>query len=535
MPYPPDFDASLSALEASRPTRLQQDIPRLGRADKHALLEAHHPDFRPAASGVLRVGINAGDRAPRELVALIESPSRLDPGEFDLQPVDHQVDVLVIGAGGAGSAAALAAHQNGASVLLATKLRYGDSNTIMAEGGIAAATRPDDSPLLHYADTMRGGRFENVPELVETLVLEAPLVVRWLEEMGVLFDRREDHTILTHTPGGHSRPRSHSCRDLTGLELMRVLRDEIRATDIRVLEYCPAVELLVDAEGRCAGSVLLDLDTMRYLVVWARQTILATGGIGRLHVQGFPTSNHYGATADGLVMAYRAGAKLAFLDSIQYHPTGVVWPEQMLGLLVTEHLRAKDAQLVNARGERFINELETRDTVAAAIIRECQARGNGIRTPGGSEGVWLDTPLINTLHGTGTFEHQFAGIQTRFRRFGIDPAREPILVFPTQHYHNGGVLIDTYGRTSVPHLYAVGEVCGGVHGRNRLGANSLVDLFVFGRRAGAHAAACAGEAVGTPTLAHVRAYNVALAEWGEAGAHPAPILLPDYRPPARWV
>jgi len=535
VPYPPAFDASLAALEASRPARLEQHIPRLSPAAKQALLEAHHPDFRPTVSRLLRVGVNAGDRAPRELVALLESPARLAPDALDLQPVDYEVDVLVIGAGGAGSAAALIAYQNGASVLLATKLRHGDSNTIMAEGGIAAATRPDDSPLLHYADTMKGGRFENVPELVETLVLEAPLVVRWLEEMGVLFDRREDHTILTHAPGGHSRPRSHSCRDLTGLELMRVLRDEIRAAGIRVLEYCPAVELLTDAEGRCAGAVLLDLDTMRYLVVWARQTILATGGVGRLHIQGFPTSNHYGATADGLVIAYRAGARLAFLDSIQYHPTGVVWPEQMFGLLVTEHLRAKGAQLVNAQGERFVNELETRDTVAAAIIRECQARGNGVRTPGGSEGVWLDTPLINALHGSGTFEHQFAGIQARFRRFGINPAREPILVFPTQHYHNGGVLIDAFGRTGVPHLYAVGEVCGGVHGRNRLGANSLVDLFVFGRRAGAHAASCAQEAVGAPSLAHVRAYNAVLTELSEGDAQPAPILLPDYRPPARWA
>jgi succinate dehydrogenase / fumarate reductase flavoprotein subunit len=532
LPYPSDFDPSLAALDSSRPARRAQEIARLGLDEKQALLEAHHPDFRPHASGRLRVGPNAGDRAPRELVALMESPSRLDPEAFPVEPVDAYVDVLVIGGGGAGSAAALAAHQAGAAVLLTTKLRYGDSNTIMAEGGIAAATRPDDSPLLHYADTMKGGRFENVPELVEALVLEAPPVVRWLEELGVLFDRQADDTILTHTPGGHSRPRSHSCRDLTGLELMRVLRDEICTAGIEIWEYCPAVELLLDEEGRCAGAVLLDMDTSTYRVVQARRTVLATGGVGRLHIQDFPTSNHYGATADGLALAYRAGARMAFLDSVQYHPTGVVWPEQMFGLLVTEHLRAKGAQLVNVRGERFVNELETRDTVAAAIIRQCQTLGHGIGTPGGSRGVWLDTPLIDTLHGAGTFEHQFAGIRSRFLRFGIDPAREPILVFPTQHYHNGGVLIDVHGRTGVPYLYAAGEVCGGVHGRNRLGANSLVDLFVFGRRAGRHAASAEGEP-GAPGLGHVRAFHAALAELEREGERAAPILLPDYRRPAR--
>ncbi len=529
MAYPREFQASLDALVASRGRRRQENIEKLDLAQKQRLLEEFHPDFDLSAGREIRVGPSRGERAPKEIVSVLEAPSRLDPEAVDVSRPDLSVDVLVVGGGGAGTAAALCAHEAGASVLMATKLRHGDSNTIMAEGGIAAATRRDDSPVRHYEDTLRGGRMVNVPELVQALVLDAPQIVRWLESLGVLFDRQPDGTILTHAPAGHSAPRSHSCRDLTGLEVMRVLRDEVRNRGIEVLEFSPAVELLTNDEGACAGAVLLNLDTSRYTVVRAKVTILATGGVGRLHIQEFPTSNHYGATGDGLVMAYRAGARCIFLDSIQYHPTGVVWPEQMFGLLVSEHLRVRSAQLVNVEGSRFINELETRDCVAAAIIRECRARDLGVPTVGGSVGVWLDTPLIDIIHGSGTVQHLFAGIHGRFREFDIDPAQEPILIFPTQHYQNGGVLIDPHGQTSVPRLYAVGEVCGGVHGRNRLGANSMVDILVFGRRAGLHAAALRSDArSGTLSLEHVRRHNEQVAVFADETACAAPILLPDY-------
>jgi succinate dehydrogenase/fumarate reductase flavoprotein subunit len=528
MPYPQEFQASLNALIASRSQRLEKHIPKLDLAAKQNLLEQHHPDFKLEEGREIRIGPCKGERAPKELVAVLESRGVLDPDFVDLLP-DVETDVLVIGGGGAGSAAALFAQQAGASVLLATKLRHGDSNTIMAEGGIAAATRREDSPVVHYKDTLRGGRFVNVPELVQALVLDAPLVIQWLESLGVLFDRQADGTILTHAPAGHSVARSHSCRDLTGLEVMRVLRDQVRSQGVPVLEFSPAVELLMDENGRCAGAVLLNLDTSRYMVVRARSTILATGGIGRLHVQQFPTSNHYGATGDGMVLAYRAGARCVYLDSIQYHPTGVVWPEQMFGLLVSEHLRVRGAQLVNLEGEQFVNELETRDCVSAAILRECWERKNGIATPAGAVGVWLDMPLIDIIQGPGTVQHLFAGIYGRFREFGIDPSGEPILVFPTQHYQNGGVLTDTYGQTSVPGLYAAGEVAGGVHGRNRLGANSLVDIFVFGRRAGTHAALSGtSTAKARLTLEHVHRHNAEILR--EIGEHAlvAPILLPNY-------
>ncbi|RJQ53988.1 MAG: FAD-binding protein, partial [Desulfobacteraceae bacterium] len=426
--------------------------------------------------------------------------------------------------------AALTAAEKGARVMIATKLRLADSNTIMAEGGIGAATLPEDNPRIHWIDTMMGGRFTNKPDLVEALVTDAPFIVDWLTRLGVNFDRHPDGSYETHMPGGHSRKRSHSIKDLTGLEIMRVLADEIRNREIEVQEFSPAVELILDENGRCAGAVLLNLDTGQYHVVKAKITIMATGGIGRLHPQGFPTSNHYGATADGLVMAYRAGAKLLYVGYIQYHPTGAAWPEQMLGLLISEAVRSQGAQLVNVEGEMFVYRLETRDATASCIIRECGERGKGIFTPTGMVGAWLDTPLIDKICGEGTFLRRFAGIHSRYQKYGINPIVEPILVYPTQHYQNGGIEIDTNGQTSVANLLAAGEVSGGVHGHNRLGSNSLVDIFVFGRRAGRHAAEMARSVeAGRLTLEHLNAYRKQLEDAGSVSRRVSPMILPDYR------
>ncbi len=534
MDYYAGFRDSLEKVRSTRSRRQMEQIPKMSPGEKQNLLEEYHPDYRMAGFREIRVGQNKGETAPRELVDLLEARSRLEGVQLDLGRPHYRVDVLVIGGGGGGSAAALAAHEAGADVLMATKLRHGDSNTIMAEGGIGAATLPDDSPAIHYVDTIRGGRFANIPDLVRALVTDAPGVVGWLEQLGVLFDRVEDGNILTHSPAGHSRPRSHSCRDMTGLEIMRVLRDEMRNAQIPVLEFSPVVELLTDPTDACAGAVLLNLDTRRHTIVHAKKTILATGGIGRLHIQGFATTNHYGATADGLVVAYHAGARLLYADSIQYHPTGVVWPEQMLGLLISEHLRSKGAQLVDREGKRFINELETRDAITSAIIRACTAQGRGVPTQGGRQGIWLDTPLIDILNGRGTIERQFTGIHHRFQKFGIDVTQVPILISPAQHYQNGGIAIDAWSATAIPNLYAVGEVAGGVHGRNRLGSNSLVDILVFGRRAGRHAAeTLTPEGPGPATLDHMHAYHAELERLGVEPQVPVPLLLPDYGPSNR--
>jgi succinate dehydrogenase/fumarate reductase flavoprotein subunit len=530
MPYPVEMQKSIQQVESTRPPRLNQEFSRLELAEKARLLEDYHPDYRIDGKAEISLGPNSDELVPVELVELLNSPSRLEPAKINLEKIHYQTDVLVIGGGGGGATAALIATDHGAKVILATKLRLGDSNTIMAEGGIGAATMPEDSPVIHWIDTMMGGRFKNKPDLVEALVNDAPFIVNWLTDLGVNFDRNPDGSFETHMPGGHSRKRSHSVKDLTGLEIMRVLGDEIRNREIDVLEFSPAIELILDKEGQCAGAVLLNLDTDQFVVVEARTTIVCTGGMGRLHPNGFPTSNHYGATADGIVMAYRAGAKLLHPGYVQYHPTGAAWPEQMLGLLISEALRAQNAQLVNSNGDMFIYRLETRDAVASAIIRECSDRGNGVLTPTGMTGVWLDTPLIDIICGEGTFLRRFAGIHARFKKYDINPIKEPILIYPTQHYQNGGVEINANGETNIPNLFMAGEVTGGIHGHNRLGSNSLQDIFVFGRRAGQHAAARSRQVkLGQLSLQHIESYNTLLKKEHMATGKVSPLVLPDYR------
>jgi succinate dehydrogenase / fumarate reductase flavoprotein subunit len=478
----------------------------------------------------LRVGPNQGEPTPNEVANMLEGNCRIDPDKINLEKADYDVDVLIIGCGGAGASAALLARENGASVLLVTKLRLGDANTVGAQAGTQAADRPNDSPALHYLDTMGGGRFVNDPDLVEALVKDAPAVIRWLEKLGVNWDKNPDGSMHELSGGGASRLRLHSARDYTGLEEMRVLRDEIRNRCLDYLEFSPAVELVTDDKGQIAGAILINLETNELILARARAVIIATGGAGRLHIQGFPTTNHYGATADGLVLAYRAGAELAFMDTMQYHPTGAAHPVQILGQLVTEKVRTLGAQLVNAEGEQFVMPLEPRDVVASANIRECKKRGLGIVSPTGEIGVWLDSPMIDLIRGAGTIARELPAMVRQFGRYGIDITKEPMLVYPTLHYQNGGVRINPDGATSVAGLFAAGECVGGIHGRNRLIGNSTLDIFVFGRRAGRAAARYAQQATpGRLTLDHVRKWQAELKKAGLTEERPAtPLLLPNY-------
>ena len=345
-----------------------------------------------------------------------------------------------------------------------------------------------------------------------------------------MFDKEEDGTMHTQHGGGTSRKRMHAAADYSGAEIMRVLRDEVRNKGVEVIEFSPAVELIKDTEGKVAGAVLYNLETKEYSVAKAKTVILATGGAGRLHYHGFPTSNHYGATADGLILGYRVGAELAFADTIQYHPTGVAFPSQIFGALVTEKVRGLGATPLNIDGEQFVYHLETRDIEASAIINECNVKGKGIPTPTGEVGVWLDTPLIDMIHGEGTLEKRLPAMFRMFEKFGIDMRKEPILIYPTLHYQNGGLLINDKGETKIENLFVAGECAGGIHGRNRLMGNSLLDIIVFGRRAGKNAGAKSKDVeVKDLTLNHIAEYHEALKVSGVETDRVSPMLLPRYR------
>jgi len=530
MAYTPQMRELIKKLEETRPSRANHLFPRMTPEERQDVLYNFHPDYIEEGFREIKVGVNRGDRVPQELADLIEAPSRLEEVDIKSSEYTYDVDVLVLGGGGAGAAAALEASEKGARVLLATKLRLGDANTVMAQGGIQAADKPSDSPAQHYLDVIGGGGFHNIPELVKSLVMDAPLVIGWLEELGCMFDKDEDGTMVTIHGGGTSRKRMHAARDYTGAEIMRTLRDEVRNRNLEVLEFSPAMELFLDDEGKVGGAVMYNLETENYFLVRAKTVILATGGSGRLHFQEFPTTNHYGATADGLVMGYHAGARLAFMDTIQYHPTGAAYPPQLLGLLVTEKVRGLGAQPLNINGEQFVYHLETRDVESSAIIRECRERKLGITTPSGIDAVWLDAPLIDAVHGEGTIERQLPAMLRQFLRFGVDIRTDPIVIYPTLHYQNGGLLIDENGRSTVENLYVAGENAGGIHGRNRLMGNSLLDILVFGRRAGRHAAEASKETTikGTPGLEHLKDYGKQVREANIETEEEAPLILPRY-------
>jgi len=508
-------------------------FPPMSAKEREEVLNKFHPDYKPESRRKISVGPNKGEVLTTEVVDILESHSRIKPELFDLEHPDYETDILIIGGGGAGCAAAIIAMQNGAKSVISTKLRMGDANSMMSQGGMQAAVTPQDSPTRHFLDAMGGGHFDNKPQLVRAMTEDGPDVVRWLEELGVVWDKDSEGNMLVLHGGDTSRKRMHSCRDYTGAVIMRTLMDEVRnhPDKITVLEFMPTVELIMDNKGRCAGGILYNMETEEYFMVKAKATIIATGGYGRLHIRGFDTTNHYGATGDGLVVAYRAGAKLLYMDSVQYHPTGAAFPEQIAGFLITEKIRGAGGQPLNKDGQLFVFPREPRDVESSAFIRECLERNNGIETPSGRLAVWLDSPLIEMIRGEGYIKKNFPAMLRQFIRYGIDITKEPMLVYPSLHYQNGGVEINDHCETNIHGLFVAGEASGGVHGRNRLMGNSVLDYNVFGRRAGKYAAEYTKSAkLGNLTLKHITGYENELKKARIKTDRIAPVLLPSYTP-----
>jgi succinate dehydrogenase / fumarate reductase flavoprotein subunit len=434
----------------------------------------------------------------------------------DLQTHEH--DVLVIGAGGAGLRAAIEASASGVSVGLVCKSLLGKAHTVMAEGGIAAALAnvdDRDNWKVHFSDTMRGGQYVNNWRMAQLHAQEAPARVRELEAWGAVFDRTKDGRILQRNFGGHKYPRLAHVGDRTGLEMIRTLQDHGIHMGMSVYMECTVLRLLLDG-GRIVGALGYYRENGRFVLFRAKAVVLATGGIGKAYKI---TSNSWEYTGDGHSLAYHAGAELIDMEFIQFHPTGMIWPPSVRGILVTEGVRGEGGVLLNNRKERFMfndipenyknqtardpeegwrycqgdknaqrpPELLTRDHVARCIMREVK-EGRG--SPHG--GVYLDISWIKEKlpNAPEHIKKKLPSMYHQFKELGnIDITREPMEVGPTTHYVMGGVRVDGDTQMSrVPGLFACGECAAGINGANRLGGNSLSDLLVFGKRAGEHAA-----------------------------------------------
>lgn len=396
-------------------------------------------------------------------------------------------DILIIGEGGAGLRAAIEANENGAKVVLASKTLLGKAHTVMAEGGIAASVAnvdPKDNWKVHFSDTMVEGVYIGNWKMIEILVKEAPERVYELERYGALFDRTPDGKIMQRAFGAHTYKRLCHVGDKTGLEMIRTLEDRILHGNVTFIDEL-AITKLFKKGNRIIGAIGLEFKTGKYVAINAKAVILATGGCGKVFKV---TSNSKETTGDGLALALEVGAKLRDMEMVQFHPTGMVYPPGVRGLLVTESVRGEGGILLNAKGERFMlryspkwKELDARDVVARAIYKEITS-GRGTE----HGGVYLDVTHLSSRF----IKKKLPAMYEQFMEFaGIDITKEKMEVAPTLHYFMGGISVDPETcKTDIAGLFAAGEVASGVHGANRLGGNSLADILVFGRRAGMHAA-----------------------------------------------
>lgn len=399
-------------------------------------------------------------------------------------------EVLIIGSGGAGCRAAIEVSNEGKEPLIVSKgLSFRSGCTGMAEGGYNAVLKlvdPEDSFEAHYKDTIKGGSYLNDPDLVNILTRESPERLHDLEEYGALFDRQESGELNQRPFGAQTYRRTCFQGDRTGHEIMTALKEEIVKRGIKTIDEVMITSLILNDRDalmpKVIGAIGVDLKTSETIYFQSKAVILATGGAGQL----FPvTSNTTQKNGDGFALAYRAGAELLDMEEIQFHPTGMVHPESKKGVLVTEAVRAEGGRLINSEGERFMSnyddrmELASRDVVARAIYNEIQ-EGRGSE----HGGVYLTVAHLDPDY----IDEKLETMVIQFEDAGVDIKTKPMEVAPTAHHHMGGVRIDEDGRTTIENLFACGEVCGGVHGGNRLGGNALADTQVFGKRAGFTAA-----------------------------------------------
>jgi aspartate oxidase len=387
-------------------------------------------------------------------------------------------DVLVVGSGASGLAAAVSAERAGARVALATKASIQSCNSAKAQGGIQAAFGEDDSPEQHADDVWRSSHETADLRLVEVLTSEAPAAIRWLEELGVEFTKEEDGGYRLARCGGASRRRLLQVGDRTGHAITAALRDAAESGGATLFPKSPLAGLDRGEHGWRArvGEHVVDAATV----------VLAAGGrcFAEAKQRGELTTNHPGATGEVTRIALDAGAEARDLDALQYHPNGGAWPQTLQGYSIPETTRAYGAVLLNADGEEFTDSLGPRDVVSQAIVDEV-ASGKGVETPDGRPAVYLDTTRIAERDA----EISLPYMLRRYRKAGVDPLAEKILTYPVLHYQNGGLVIDTHAETTLEGVYACGEIAGGTHGRNRMMGNSLLECVVFGRRAGRAAAA----------------------------------------------
>lgn len=398
---------------------------------------------------------------------------------------DKQTEIVIIGAGGAGCSAAIEASAYTKEIVLLTKNDFSDSKTFNAQGGIQAAILPEDSIDNHLEDTLRAGNYKNNPALARILTSRAPQTIKWLESLGIQFDRDDQQKYKLKTAAGISCPRVLSCGDTTGNKIVRPLEKTVKSLGIEVKEKALVKSIKKNSKTN-RFQVVVNVAGKEELII-AKSVIIATGGLLPKEKRAGLDLNDHDYAPDGVELATSIGAEVKNADLIQYHPTGVVIPRALRRYRIPEVVRGCGAKLTDKNGNEFVDSLATRNKLTAEIVRICDA-GLGVVTEDGYKGVWLTIPDVEKNHGKGYIKDNFPSMYEKFSKCNYNINEKPVLVYPIVHYSLGGICINENSETTISGLFAAGETTYGVHGEDRLMGNSLLDIFVFGRIAGTSAA-----------------------------------------------